>query len=54
MCRYSGAQLTKQSGMEKAALEKLLKQGEKLNYLASRKEGGKKLYSLLKSEPPER
>lgn len=51
---YSGAQLAKQSGLEKAALEKLLKQGEKLNYLASRKEGGKKLYSLLKAEPPER
>ncbi|WP_265594711.1 hypothetical protein [Haloferula sp. BvORR071] len=51
---YNSAQLTKQSGMDKAALEKLLKQGEKLNYLASRKEGSKKFYSLLNAEPPER
>jgi len=50
---YSGAQLVKQSGMEKAELEKLLKQGEKLSYLASRKDGGKKLYSLIKAAPPE-
>ncbi len=49
---YTGAQLTKRSGiMDKADLEKLLKQGEKLNYVASRKDGGKKLYSLVKAAP---
>ena len=50
---YSGADLLKRSGMQKADLEKLLKQGEKLNYLSSYKVAGKKLYSLLEPESPD-
>lgn len=50
---YSGADLLKRSGMQKADLEKLLKQGEKLNYLSSHKLAGKKFYSLLEPEEPQ-
>lgn len=50
---YSGADLLKRSGMQKGDLEKLLKQGEKLNYLSASKVAGKKLYSLLEPETPE-
>ncbi|WP_367870173.1 hypothetical protein [Luteolibacter sp. Populi] len=50
---FTGSDLVKRSGMQRADLERILKQGEKLNYLAVRKIASKKLYSLLRLGPTE-
>jgi len=49
---YSRGDLSKRCGMPKSELDRMLRFGEKKNLISTRKEGGRKLYSLTPPETP--